>query len=304
MKKLIGGLAIVFILFFASLYIFIPGQIEIDETVMVKASPQATSRILSKIENWQKWWPQINLKRKADSVFPYHHSIFSIDEKLYNGFKIDILNGPDYVRSRLSLIPLSIDSVQLQWSGLLRTSANPVRRIRQFWRAKETETDLSNILSSLNSYMSKQENVYGMQIRRELVKDTLLLSQKVMFRNYPTTSLVYVVVQSLKDYIRNKGANETNYPMLHVDQLAPTTYQAMVAIPLNREIPVDSPMAFKRMVPGYILVSEIKGGPATIEKAFDEMRNFMSDFSRISPAIPFESMVTDRSKEADTAKWI
>jgi hypothetical protein len=55
---------------------------------------------------------------------------------------------------------------------------------------------------------------------------------------------------------------------------------------------------------GNILITEIKGGSASIDKAFKEMENYVSDYRRTPPAIPFQSLVTDRMKEPDTSKWI
>ena len=55
---------------------------------------------------------------------------------------------------------------------------------------------------------------------------------------------------------------------------------------------------------GNVLVTEIKGGTYTIKKSFDQLENYLTDAKRTSPAIPYEMMITDRSKETDTAKWV
>ena len=69
------------------------------------------------------------------------------------------------------------------------------------------------------------------------------------------------------------------------------------------EFALTDSFSFKRMVKGWILVSDIKGGPARINQAIIEMRNFVNDYSKIPIALPFESMVTDRMAEPDTSKW-
>ena len=58
------------------------------------------------------------------------------------------------------------------------------------------------------------------------------------------------------------------------------------------------------MVPGNILVSEIKGGDYSAREALREMHQFMTDNNMSSPAIPFQSLVTNRMEEPDTLKWI
>jgi hypothetical protein len=35
-----------------------------------------------------------------------------------------------------------------------------------------------------------------------------------------------------------------------------------------------------------------------------QMKNYISDYQRTVMAIPFQSLVTDRRKEADTTKWL
>lgn len=58
------------------------------------------------------------------------------------------------------------------------------------------------------------------------------------------------------------------------------------------------------MIPGKILSAEIRGGTYTSKESIKRLELYMDDHKLTSPAIPFESLVTDRSKEADTARWV
>ena len=78
----------------------------------------------------------------------------------------------------------------------------------------------------------------------------------------------------------------------------------MVAIPVNKKIGNEGDIVYKRMVPGNILVAKVRGGRHTIESAFAEMETYVKDHELIPPAIPFESLETDRLNEPDTTKWI
>jgi hypothetical protein len=156
----------------------------------------------------------------------------------------------------------------------------------------------------LASFLQNQENVYGMQIRREIVQDTLLVFKEQLNAVYPSTSEIYKIVNTLKDQIKKAGINETNPPMMNVIQLSSEKFRVMVAIPIDREFPLTDSLSFRRMVRGWILVSDIKGGPSRIKSATNEMRNFVNDYSKIPIALPFESMVTDRVAEQDTTKWL
>jgi hypothetical protein len=55
---------------------------------------------------------------------------------------------------------------------------------------------------------------------------------------------------------------------------------------------------------GNLLIADVKGGPNTVNDAFEEVRMYMKDHKLVAPAMPFESMVTDRYLEKDTAKWV
>jgi hypothetical protein len=78
----------------------------------------------------------------------------------------------------------------------------------------------------------------------------------------------------------------------------------MVALPVNRIVAGKGDVFFVRMVPGHFLRTEVTGGPHTIANAHRMMDQYFKDFNRVTMAIPFEYLVTDRLKEADTSKWI
>ena len=51
-------------------------------------------------------------------------------------------------------------------------------------------------------------------------------------------------------------------------------------------------------------MGEIKGGIYTITTGEKELANYVIDYKKLSPAVGFQSLVTNRLLEADTAKWI
>ena len=78
----------------------------------------------------------------------------------------------------------------------------------------------------------------------------------------------------------------------------------MVAIPVNKVLPDAGEIQMKRMIPGNILVTEIRGGEATIDAAFDTFDKLITDYRKTSPAIPFQLLITNRQVVRDTSKWI
>ncbi len=151
--------------------------------------------------------------------------------------------------------------------------------------------------------MDKTENIYNLKIERTKVKDTLLVATKKMFASKPDVTEVYDMIAKLKEYIQNNGAKETNYPMLNVRETE-GRFETMVAIPINKRVKETGNYLIKRMVPGNILFTEIKGGLKTVEKAFKSFDYYISDYNFSMPAISFELLISDRTKEVDTTKWI
>ncbi len=55
---------------------------------------------------------------------------------------------------------------------------------------------------------------------------------------------------------------------------------------------------------GNILVTKVKGGTSIAAVAFEQIKKYADDYERHAPAIPFYSLITNRLKEPDTAKWV
>jgi hypothetical protein len=111
------------------------------------------------------------------------------------------------------------------------------------------------------------------------------------------------MISDLKTYINNKSVLQTNPPMLNVMQNS-GIFKTMVAIPINKSIPNTDKFIIKKMVAGKILITETKGGPANAEATIKKVELYMDDYNLLSPAISFQSLVTDRLKETDSTKWI
>jgi hypothetical protein len=93
--------------------------------------------------------------------------------------------------------------------------------------------------------------------------------------------------------------------MLNISTADSINFLTKVAIPVNKRLKDSGKISYRWMLGGgKILVTEIKGGFYSIKKGFTEMDNYVNDYKRIAPAIPFQSLITDRIREPDTTKWI
>jgi len=124
-------------------------------------------------------------------------------------------------------------------------------------------------------------------------------------KSLPSTEQVYTMVKKLKDYILSQKAGATGNPMLNVFTRDSLSFDVRVAIPVDRRLPDAGEIHYKWMLGGgNILITEVKGGPEEIKKAYNQVNHYITDYKRLAPAIPFESMVTDRTVEKDSSQWI
>lgn len=303
MKYWITGLLIFAVVIISGVYFFIPAKMKIATATSIRANDEAAFRLLSQGSQWQRWWPQA--RDNADSSRLYFNGAdYTVTNRMFQSLAVNIRkNGRSY-NSMLILLPMGRDSFAMEWKADLITSSAPFQRYRDYRNAKEMEHDLRELLSTLKPFLEKTKNLYGIPITETIVKDSIILMATVTGASGAAPAGLYTVVNQLKALAEKVGAHTTNYPMLNVDSSGPITI-TRIGIPIDREIDVTGTgYEIKRTVLGNILFSEVKGGPYTSKNARKQIELYMTDHKRESPAIPYESLVVDRSAEPDTAKWV
>jgi len=298
MKKITIGLLVGIILVLASTYIFLPSSFKVVSAEKSGMKTVAVNRYLLEEKNWLKWWP--------DSTPFRHNKIdFSIINKYLNNFEIRLVYKKDTLKSLLEINRQTNDSTEFVWSCEIASSKNPILRWFQYFDAVNIKKSIDQLISRLVLHIDSVENIYGFKINNVKVQDSVLISTRSNFNTYPDPMQIGQIVMRLKDYIKSQNAVEKNFPMLNVYQIDSNNYIAMVAIATERLLPASKDFAPKVVLKnGNLLEAEIKGGPYTIQKCFKEFENYRTDFHYESPAIPYQLMITDRTKEADTTNWI
>jgi hypothetical protein len=297
MKKVLIGLVLSIAILLAAVYLFIPRKIKIEAAVPLNAALPGVFRTLINDSNWKKWWP--------GETLAYNKQAYSIKGRFFNVFDIDIYSDKDTINSRMELVLVTANTMTILWNAEQVNSNNPFKRFAQYRDARQTEKNMNKILQSLKTFLEKKENIYGVDIKETLVKDSALISTRRQFYHYPTVQEVDSMIQSLKKYISQNNAIEKNLPMLNVFKLGNSRYEAMTAIPVDKALSKTNEFAPKFLLKGgNILEAQIQGGPYTIEKGLKELENYRADYKFDSPAIPYQLLVTDRAKEPDTTKWI
>jgi hypothetical protein len=306
MKKMLIAV-LVFISIAIIAYLLIPAKIDFWKVVLVKVNRVNATRFIAEQSKWKNWWPEGDIKQsreaKSDSIYTYQDNEYSVILNMLQGDSIIIKNNYVRVNSLLNIIPINSDSIVIQWKGESTATGNPIKRFKNYLKEKKLENNIEALLHSMKEFLENNEKLYGIKIAQIQVKDTILIASKYFSKAYPTTSEIYNLIGRVKNFIKTQGATETNHPMLHVIQDS-SLFRTMVAIPVNKYIYGTNDFLLKKMVPGKILVTDVKGGISSAENAIKTIEHYMDDYHLKSPAIHFQSLVTDRSKETDTSKWI
>ena len=298
MKKILIALVLLIVFSVAAVYLFIPGKIPLKATISLNAAFPAVSRTLIDKNSWKKWWP-------GESLFNYNNQTFSIREQALSICVINIHSGKDTINSMLELVPVKNDAMTIDWHAEQVTSNNPFIRFSRYRYAKTTEKNMNELLQSMKVFLEKTENIYGFEIKKRLVTDSVLISLRRSFEHYPNVQEIDAMIQDLRKYIIQNNAIEKNSPMLNVLTFDSSHYEAMSAIPVDKALPRTPEFSPKFLLKGgNVLEAQIQGGPLTIENSLKEFENYRSDYRYISPAIPYQLLVTDRLKETDTTKWV
>ena len=298
-KIIIGILILVAIASFISF--LIPSALPVGAKLSVSTTAAGANRFLLNKNEWSKWWPGTIA---GDSVFSYNNNQFTITSQTYNSIGINLINSKAELNGALILIPIESDSLLIEWKYVIASGNNPIQKIKAYFTAKALSKDLSQILQKIKTVLEDEMFVYGVKINHEKVVDTLLISSKLAYQKYPDIKDIYSLIDQLQKKLSEQQIEPINPPMLHIRKIDSAYYETQVAIPILKWPKTDATTQIKRMVLGNILTANVQGGPATIKYAFQQVQQYVYDHGMAQPAIPYESLITNRIAETDTTKWI
>jgi hypothetical protein len=301
MKKWLTLITVFIVACLITLYYLIPATKTETYEITVDCSPRAVARHIINKDKWQQWWPG---KKIGENNFSFQNCNYKIGEILLNGFKTIVYNDKDSLNGLLQFIYFGTDSTQLKWTSVYTFSKNPLKRLGQYKEVKTINNNVISLVNDMQKYFSIPTNVYGMKITEEKVKDSTMIATKQTFDHYPSIEEIYSMIRSVQNYIKDKNGNQSDYPMLNVHKEGAARYETMVAVPTKKDVSAEGKFEIKKMVLGNILKAEVTGGVQRVKQGEKELANYVDDYQKISPAIPFQSLVTDRISEPDSSKWV
>lgn len=298
MKKILVVLLMIAIVTCGIAYLFIPDTIVINA---VKAGPVNRDGLFRKLTDtteWKAWWPG----KDNNSLRGMHYRLTDIKTL---SLPLELTRKNSRYTAEITVIGEGSDSSIINFHSTLSASSNPIRRIAAYFTARTIKKNADELLASAESYYSQVSHLYNYDIQKKQVVDSTLLFTVREIKGPPATEVVYSLVDELKAYIKKYEAKETGLPMLNVYTVDSVNYRVKVAIPVDKKLPDAGNISYRWMLGGgNILITEVHGGPGEIRNAYRYIENYVTDHKRIAPAIPFESLVTDRRQEPDTSKWV
>lgn len=302
LKRIFAGFFILLILVLAAVYLLIPVNISVDNNITVNTTDAHTFQFLTQQKEWKRWWPGT---AASDFKYQYRNNLYTIKQLNNDDVVLSITNPNLALTTKLSFIATDADKVQLSWTGVQTSSLNPISRFKNYEQIKQVGRDLDLVLLHLKHFLEDDKNIYQMDVKISKVKNATVLATNLVTQQYPEMGKVYKLVAKLKQEIRKQHAVESGAPMLNVHQTDSKKYEVMVGIPVTKAIYPPKNMAINSMVlGGNLLETSVKGGLNTTRNAFNQLEKYKKDHHLVSPAMPFESLTTDRSKEKDTLKWV
>jgi hypothetical protein len=308
MKKWLFGGAAVLLLFLLSCFFLIPAKIIVVRSVTAKANINGVYRFLESDSNWKKWWPEQYSTAVGPTVaLPESGEFKFIKTKPgYNSFEIVIEKNGEAIPSLLHLVSHGNDSIKIEWSVTLQSNKNnPFSKISHYLDVRKLNRRLESILIAMQDHISQVKHVYGVDIRKEKIKLEFLVSRRIKISQYPTNEDIYGLISEIKKHLEQKQVKEEAYPIFNIEPTGNNDFLLLVAVPVSKPLADEGIFTtLKLLKGGDILVTEVNGGRVAVDFALKQIKIYTTDHQHLNVALPYQIFLTDRTKLADTSKWV
>jgi hypothetical protein len=295
-------LAVLVIIAFLFVYLFIPNTITISENAIATQTGTGVVRSFMQIQYWDRWMPK---KAIEGHSFIWEDGKLTINASFIASVKASFEKEGFDAPVTFSAIDAGKDSTFIRYEAVIdNRHLSPITRINNYLESRKLKTQLDKILKAASSYYSTSKGVYGFDIKITRVKDSTLITTQKNFTDSPSLKQIYSLVDLLdKHILANKGIKHGD-PMVNITRLGDKTVYAQVAYPLASDIPGSNDIIIKKMRLGNIIEVKVTGNQRKVDKAFLEAENFMQDKQKTSPAMSFIMYNTNRLAQPDANKWI
>lgn len=293
-SKLRLVLILIIVLALISIYTFIPGTLSISGKVYVHAIDQSLYTTLKNLKQ---------SKENAPHLFPndIQNASFKITEVTFPYFNLH--SAYQKGSGSLEIIPTEkVDSTILAWEWKVATGFNPINRISTYFQLQRLKDSISNFTKNIASYVSQTQNTYGLQIESFRITDTLIATVSQDFVSIPTTEMICQLMERLQQELQLATIKNGGTTMLSQRQEG-DKYTVMAGISVQVRPSSISGLQMKKINPSKLLTGIVQGGPASIQRGYLNLRNYILDRNIEEASIPYEIPLINRCTESDTSKW-
>ena len=299
-KKIYIGLGLV-IIFITIPFIFIPKKVIIRSINFSTMPIDGMGRTIIDSQLLKKF--QLN----ENNIFTIENLPFKLQKinTLGTQFTFNSVFKSLQLAGSFDIINKNKDTSLLVLTYEFNKSLNPITQYIQYFQAHQIKKKQIIILEDFKKILNDVHFIYGIQIKRDTVKNLLYLTTSKLFNANPTIPEIYTMIYNLKNYIDKQNTKILSHPMLNITSIYNTNqYQVTVAFATEKELKNNQNFLFKRMIRGDILIAQIQGGFDKIKTAQAQINQYIQDNRLTTPAIPFEVLITDRLIEKDSTKWV
>lgn len=302
MKKTFFIVFTAILIIIAVVCILLPEKPVIAQDLSIDTSDVIAAKFLTTKTGWDKWWPGNKI---GDKQYGFQDTKIMIDKMTNGSTHLKLQKDNLTFSGEISYFADAEGSIKFKWDAVDETNTRFLSRLTNFFKTRKAENQAAEILLSLKHFLEDEKNAYGYKIYLNHAKDTVLLVSANTYPAYPSLQAVYNTVETLKQQADSQGVKQTNFPMLNVTQTDEHEYQVNVALPINKRIiPFQKTSINNIPGGGNLLVADVRGGQNTVNSALAQMKIYMKDHRLVSPAMPFQSLITNRLAQKDTSKWI
>jgi hypothetical protein len=291
MRKITGSVLVILLLSLAAVYVFIPSEMSIKGSQMVYQPSSSVTRAMTQISKWPEWMPK-EIVLKANSTL-----VATIDAELsQDGIQVPVVFSIENGEGNNSFIRYETSMNNIGWS--------PIERIQYALFARKIKHQLDLVLAAATAHYNYNKGVYGFDIVETKVKDSSYVAIDQTLTDTPSLVQIYQMVDQLAAFINTQKGKAIGDPMVNITRVEAKEVYIQVAIPLERDIPVNGAFSIKKMVLGNLLSVKVQGDQAKVNEAFEATKQYITDKQKYSPAIPFIIYNTNRLLEKDSSRWI
>jgi hypothetical protein len=290
MRKIVLLLTTILVLSVVAIYLLVPKQFIIKGSQTVNQSAPSVIRGMMQTNKWSEWMPKDARLNVTGTMVATIQTELILDE-----VKVPVEFSIIDDTSANAIIGFETSMEQTNWS--------PIARVQNYLFAKKIQGQLDLILAAAGNYYNTVKGVYGFDIQETNVQDSSLIALDQVLMDTPTLVQIYDMITQLEQHIIAQNGKIKNDPMVNITRINEDEVFTQVAIPIEKDIQVNSPFTLKKMVLGKLLSVTVIGDAATVNNALIATKQYLGDKQRTSPAIPYVIYNTNRIKEPDAQKW-